>query len=80
MRKKTLLCLFTVILFTGIAANYADPEDNLEKKVTLIEIDGTINPATYDYIRTGIDKSKENSSEALIIILDTPGGLLSSTK
>jgi membrane-bound serine protease (ClpP class) len=54
--------------------------DNTDKKVVLIEIHGTINPATLDYIRAGIDKTKESSSEALIILLDTPGGLLSSTK
>jgi len=80
MRKKILLSLATVIFLGLVVISHADPEDASERNVTLIEIDGTINPATYDYIRTGIDKSKENSSEALIIILDTPGGLLSSTK
>ena len=48
--------------------------------MTLIEIDGTINPATVDYIRSGMESAEENSSEALIILLDTPGGLLTSTK
>jgi membrane-bound serine protease (ClpP class) len=80
MRKKIFLSLATVIFLGLVVISHAEPENASERNVTLVEIDGTINPATYDYIRTGIDKSKENSSEALIIILDTPGGLLSSTK
>ena len=41
-----------------------------------IEIDGTINPATVDYIDDGIDYALKNSAQALLITLDTPGGLL----
>lgn len=65
-----------LLLFFGIPISYADSD----KRVILMEIDGTINPATYDYMRSGIDKAKEDSAEALVVILDTPGGLLSSTK
>jgi membrane-bound serine protease (ClpP class) len=76
MRRKIFLFLFTITFILGILISYADPE----KKIILIEIDGTINPATVDYIRKGIEKAKESSAGALIIILDTPGGLLTSTK
>ncbi|MFA9407513.1 MAG: nodulation protein NfeD [Candidatus Dadabacteria bacterium] len=49
-------------------------------EIVLIEINGTINPATLDYIRAGLQEAETNSAEALFILLDTPGGLLSSTK
>jgi len=49
-------------------------------EIVLIEINGTINPATLDYIRVGLQEAETNSAEALFILLDTPGGLLSSTK
>jgi len=49
-------------------------------KVVLLKIDGMINPASSDYIRVGLEKAKENSANALIIEMDTPGGLLNSTK
>lgn len=48
--------------------------------IVVIEINGMINPATLDYIRTGIEKAESGSADALIILLDTPGGLLNSTK
>jgi membrane-bound serine protease (ClpP class) len=48
--------------------------------VNLIEIDAGINPATADFIREAIDESRSDGALALVIQLDTPGGLLDSTK
>jgi membrane-bound serine protease (ClpP class) len=45
-----------------------------------IEIAGTINPASSDFIQRAITQSSSDGSVALIIELDTPGGLVSSTK
>lgn len=39
-----------------------------------------INPATMDYIRRGIERAEAEGAELLIIELDTPGGLMSSTR
>ena len=50
------------------------------QEIILIEINGTINPATLDYIRAGLEQAEAKSAHALFILLDTPGGLLSSTK
>ncbi|MGH7851582.1 MAG: NfeD family protein [Thermodesulfobacteriota bacterium] len=55
-------------------------EDPSPPELVVIEINGMINPATLDYIRTGIEESESRSAEALVILLDTPGGLLNSTK
>lgn len=49
-------------------------------KIYVIKIDGAINPATADYIHTGIKQAEENRAECLIIQLNTPGGLLKSTR
>lgn len=45
-----------------------------------IVIDGPISPATSDYISSAIDTAAEAGSSGLIIELDTPGGLLNSTR
>lgn len=76
MRKK-IFVLVSVFAFLFLSLNSRSDSD---KKIILIEIDGTINPATLDYIRTGIEHAEKNSAEALVILLDTPGGLLTSTK
>ena len=48
--------------------------------VNLIVINGGINPAVNDFIQESIDRAHEGKAKALIIQLDTPGGLLSSTR
>ncbi len=48
--------------------------------VHLITVDAGINPATADFIHESIFNAERDGAEALIIELDTPGGLLDSTK
>ncbi len=50
------------------------------KTVTVITVNGGIGPATAMYIRNGIDEAIDNNSNALVIRLNTPGGLLESTR
>ncbi len=51
------------------------------REVYIIKIeDETINPVTADYIIDAIDKAYQDKAECLILELDTPGGLLSSTR
>ena len=49
-------------------------------QVGLIKIDGAIGPATAGYISRAIDVAAAQNDECLVIQLDTPGGLLESTK
>ena len=46
----------------------------------MIEIKGVIGPATDSYIARAIKVSAQREDACLIIQLDTPGGLLESTK
>lgn len=48
--------------------------------VGLIDIKGAIDPSAADYIARAINISNQRGDECLIIRLDTPGGLLDSTK
>src|SRR5438093_3417298 len=48
--------------------------------VGLIKIDGPIGPATASFIARAIDLAGERKDACLIIQLDTPGGLVSSTE
>jgi membrane-bound serine protease (ClpP class) len=51
-----------------------------EKQVELIVVEAGINPATADFIHESIATADRDGAQALIIELDTPGGLLDSTK
>ena len=49
-------------------------------QVNLIVLETTINPAVADFIHESIWRSSQEGAAALIIQLDTPGGLLNSTR
>ncbi|HZL79129.1 MAG TPA: ATP-dependent Clp protease proteolytic subunit, partial [Candidatus Limnocylindrales bacterium] len=59
-------------IFFSVAVNAA--------QVGLIKINGAIGPATASYIARAVDIVTAQHDECLIIQLDTPGGLLESTK
>lgn len=48
--------------------------------INVARIAGTINPASSDYLQRVIAKSADEGADAVLVELDTPGGLLSSTK
>ncbi len=50
------------------------------KWVELITIDGSINPAVADYIEAALASAEAGGARALVIELDTPGGLLTSAQ
>lgn len=77
---KTLKIFFFVSLMALGVSVLAQPDESSAPHVDLIVIDGSINPAVDDFIRESITRAKSNGARALIIQLDTPGGLLSSTR
>ena len=44
-------------------------------RVDVITIDGVINPVLIDYVERSIEQAEDSGAEALIIRMDTPGGL-----
>ncbi len=48
--------------------------------VDLIKVEGPIGPATAGYIARALDEAAATQAQCLVIQLDTPGGLLDSTK
>lgn len=50
------------------------------QKVTSITVDGTINPASASFISRSIQKAEKENAQCLLINLNTPGGLLKSTR
>ncbi len=69
--KSGVVAAFLLLLVGGVAQ---------AAHVNVIVVDGSINPASSDYIQLAISQSEAEGAAALVIELDTPGGLLSSTK
>jgi membrane-bound serine protease (ClpP class) len=71
MLHRINLLTFLVFLFTPVA---------FSQLVISLKIDGVINPAAAAFIERGIEHASEKNAECLIIQLNTPGGLLKSTR
>ncbi len=54
--------------------------DELKKNVMVITVDGVINPVSAEFIQKSIHKANDKKYEALVIELDTPGGLDASMR
>jgi membrane-bound serine protease (ClpP class) len=70
LRSATLLLLCAMLV----------PPTASSQNVHVIKIDGSINPASADFLHRSIQNATEAQAECLIIELNTPGGLLKSTR
>ncbi len=50
------------------------------QSVVSVNVDGTINPASAAFVHRAIAKAVDENAECLILQLNTPGGLLKSTR
>jgi membrane-bound serine protease (ClpP class) len=71
MRSAGLLLACWLSAFATVASG---------EKVCLSSVDGAIGPATADYISRSIEEAESDGAQCLIIQLNTPGGLLDSTR
>lgn len=72
---KTLLLALTLFMGT---LNYAQADSS--RPITIINIKGAISPAYSDYLHRGLREAKSNNSQLLLVELDTPGGVLTTTR
>lgn len=74
---KIALCIVALALFLAAAA---PPGSAFAAgAVTVLEVEGTITAGQLNYIRRQVDMSVERGDQLLVIILNTPGGLVDAT-
>jgi membrane-bound serine protease (ClpP class) len=71
MHTSRLIKIFFILLISTISYS---------KSIISISIDAPITPPVLSYIQNAIQQAEESNAEALIIELDTPGGLLTTTR
>ncbi len=82
MRRLMLVCSAIALLLgtAGLLAGRAQAQVAAEPHVLIITVDGVINPVKDRYINRAFEEGVDAGAELLIIKLDTPGGLLNSTR
>lgn len=76
MLKRTLAILTFLSLFLSVPLFSQEQK----KDVLVITVNGVINPASAEYIGKSIKKANEQKREAIVIELDTPGGIDTSMR
>jgi membrane-bound serine protease (ClpP class) len=77
MVQATLAAAFAALL---LASPTPAPAEESGKLVLTIAIDGAIGPVTADYVKDAFAKANERRAEAVILRLNTPGGLATSMR
>jgi membrane-bound serine protease (ClpP class) len=65
--------LIWLVLILSMAGG-ASAEEAGTRRVDVLQIEGAVTPIMISYIERGIDAAEGDGSEALIVLLDTPGG------
>ncbi len=80
MRILTALVLLLSLLGFGLAAASPPAPPPASGLVLLLEAQGPIGPASRDFILRGLEQARTRNATAVILKLDTPGGLDSSMR
>ena len=73
LRLSIFLCL---MLFSAFLAYGQETQRHVE----VIQVDGVINPVTAEYLDKAVQKATAEGAEAMVLLLDTPGGLDTSMR
>ena len=79
MKRLGFLLLSFGLLSLLLAACSSD-RDYEDNAVHVLEYDGNVDPVLERYIERGLDQAQDDNARALVIELDTPGGLLDTTR
>ena len=72
------LALAATLLLCATASAASAPTER--PRVLAVKFENDVNPVTQDYVNDQIDRANEEGYDAVVILLDTPGGLATSMK
>jgi membrane-bound serine protease (ClpP class) len=76
--RRALTLLWLVSMTTGVLILAASPlgaQEGGDQTVDVIELEGVIDPTNADYLKGRLGRSETDEVHAVVIRLDTPGGL-----
>lgn len=81
MVGRRLIAILSVVVAASLFVwQSAESVQGDESSVPVVRIDGPIEPLSADHIARAVDEAHKNAATLVVIQLDTPGGLLDSTR
>ncbi len=72
---RRLIPILTILIGLLLATSIVVRAQEASPRIDVLTVKGTINPVLIDYIGRGIEQAEDNGASAVIIRMDTPGGL-----
>ena len=72
--------LFLPLALAALAATPHGLAQDGQGRVLAVHLDNDINPVTQEYVESALDRAEAEDMAALVLVLDTPGGLASSMR
>ncbi|MEA3457940.1 MAG: nodulation protein NfeD [Candidatus Thermoplasmatota archaeon] len=76
MKQKTSLFLFFILFFSSLLSFSVNAQSS---NVLVVEITDTIDQSTVEILSESMQEAESQSSQAIVLLLDTPGGGLQQT-
>ena len=80
MTARVLRGFFTALAATAATLVFASPGSAAAPRVLAVNLDNDINPVTAEYVTGEISRASREGYDAVVIVLDTPGGLSESMR
>ena len=77
-RRRIFLAVFAAMMLMGLFGPLLAQAQT--PHILLLDVNGIINPVKHRYISRALDQAMQDRSVMVVIELDTPGGLISSTR
>jgi len=76
----TGLCIVGAVIALAPGRQARAASQGEPSQVLLVHIEGVINPVVLEFITEGIERAEKEGAACLVIQMDTPGGMLTSTE
>ncbi|MBA2642359.1 MAG: nodulation protein NfeD [Actinobacteria bacterium] len=80
MRRRIPQGILLVLVVLSVLVPAAAVAQGERPRVLAVHLDNDINPVTQEYLENAVERGEDDGFAAVVVILDTPGGLSSSMR